>query len=93
MKNNMSKTVIKTIRTEVRRAFGNEYKYELIQSEADIPLYSIKIELKMITGSITKAESHGLIFDEGEAKMFFELLVDNLVTPINLPYVIEDELP
>ena len=89
----MSKTATKTVRTEIRRAFGNEYKYELILNESAIPLYSVKIELKMITGSFTKAESHELFYDEHEAKTFFELLVDNLVTPINLPYVIYDELP
>lgn len=84
---------MKTVRKDIRKTCGNEYKYELIIHKSEMPpLYSIKIELTMKNGKHTKAETHELPLDEKDAISFFEKLVDNLATPINLPYIIDDEL-
>ncbi len=93
-KEKMTETVI---RNEVRVQRDILYKYELVLTESDrfssygIPLYSINVELTHADGNITYAKSDKLFADLGAATDFFEKLVRNLATPIDLRYVIEDE--
>jgi len=92
------KTVDTKIRTESREDSGNVYKYELIMRESarvasyKLPLYSIRIEMNQPSGETTYAETKEVFADVGRAIVFFEKLVRNLATPIDLPYIIEDEL-
>lgn len=91
------KTIDTTIRTERREEDGNGYKYELLMRESSrvasygIPLYSISVEMTQSDGKITNAKTSDVFADAGKAIDFFEKLVNNLVTPIDLPYVVEDE--
>ena len=96
----MSKAVIrdKIIRKEIREADGAKYCYTLVMSESNkvasyrLPLYSISIEMIDEEGKKTNANSPDLFADVGKALVFFRRLVDNLATPINLPYILEDEM-
>ena len=91
------KTVKTTIRTEQREEDGNSYRYELYMNESTgvasygLPLYSINVELIQKSGEITQAVAKEIFADVGKALCFFEKLVKNLATPIDLPYIIEDE--
>lgn len=75
-----------------------EYKYYLIKRKSDnvcsfrLPLYSIKIELEASRGKISQHELSNVFANESKAIYFFDKLVENLATPLNLPYVFEDEL-
>ena len=77
---------------------GYVYNYTLVKRESRrvvsfrIPLYSIKIELTDPNGKKTEAESHDIFSDLGKAIVFYDRLVRNLATPIDLAYVIEDEI-
>ena len=52
-----------------------------------------KIELDADkNGKITCARARELFADVGKALSFFKMLYENFVTPLNLPYIIEDEL-
>ena len=91
-------TIKKTIRQEAREKDGNEYLYELSMLESSmvasygLPLYSINVQLTMHSGEKTAATVKEKFADAGQAICFFERLVDNLATPIDLPYIVEDEL-
>ena len=91
------KTTDTTIRTEKRKKDGIDYTYRLIMTESSsvasyrIPLYSVSVNMIMNDGSETDASAKDLFADAGKAIDFFEKLVDNLATPIDLPYIIEDE--
>ena len=92
------KTVDTVIRTEIKEADSAKYKYELIMRKSTrlvcfkLPLYSIKIEMTDEFGEKTKAETGELFSDVGKAISFFEKLVKYLATPIDLAYIVEDEL-
>lgn len=92
------KTVDTKIRTEIHEQDGISYKYELIMRESQslaswrMPLYSISVEMTQSDSTVTSAETPEIFADAGRAIDFFEKLTKNLVTPINLPYVVEDEL-
>ena len=94
-KNKLCGTVI---RLEERESDGAKYEYKLIMKESDsvasygIRLYSIEIKMSMPDGATTYAEAKELFADCGIAMDFFDKLVDNLATPLNLSYVVEDEL-
>lgn len=93
---------LKLIETVVGRktveSGGYVYTYTLIKRESRrissfrIPLYSIKIELSNPAGEKTEALSHDLFSDLGKAIVFYDRLVRNLATPIDLAYVVEDEI-
>ena len=86
------------ITREERREDGLHYTYELIRSEgkmtADwgLPLYSVRISMTDDSGNKTQKEAKDIFADEGRAYKFFDMLVRNLATPIDLGYVVEDEL-
>ena len=92
------KSLNKSIRSEEVEKDGSRYKYELFMREGTsvasykLPLYSISIKMECENGEVTFAESEELFSDGVRAKAFFERLVKNLATPIDLPYIIEDEL-
>lgn len=86
------------IRKETKEANGAKYNYELIMRKSSklvcfrLPLYSIKVEMTDTLGESTSAETGELFSDVGKAIAFFEKLVKYLATPINLAYIVEDEL-
>lgn len=95
----MSKSVIGTvIRSERVIRDGATYVYTLIMSESSkvasfkLPLYSVAIEMTDEEGKKTNAHSPDLFADVGKALVFFRKLIDNLATPLNLPYILEDEM-
>ena len=92
------KTKSKIIKTEEKVNQGFFYKYDLIESESQrvcsyrMPLYSIRVELRDTDGNESRATTKEIFADFGKAFSFFTRLVKNLVTPIDLPYIVEDEL-
>lgn len=96
----MGKTVMKDtiIKSDVREAEGAIYRYSLIVSESNkvasykLPLYSIEIVMTDADGNTTCARTRDLFADVGKAISFFKKLSENLATPLNLPYILEDEM-
>lgn len=95
----MSKTNLGVvIKNENVKSAGATYTYKLIMNESTkvasyrLPLYSISIEMIDEEGKKTNAHSPDLFADVGKALVFFRRLVDNLATPLNLPYILEDEM-
>lgn len=87
-----------TVKSEIRVKDSIAYKYELIRRESKnvtsykLPLYAVAVEIESADGEIKGAETSDIFLDAGKALAFFEMIVDNLVTPIDLEYIIEDEL-
>ena len=88
-----------SIRTEIRESEGFEYRYELTEKKDfyvasyGIPLYSISVRMKKIgSQKSTEGTAKNLFSDLKKAMRFFEKLVRNLATPIDLSYIVEDEL-
>jgi len=83
---------------EERLEDGCAYTYELIHREGDgvadwkVPLYSIRIAMTDSQGNKTEREAMDLFSDGERAGEFFQKLVRNLATPIDLGYVVEDEV-
>ena len=71
------------------------YLYRLIKltdpplSSFVISLYSVRIEMKM-KDKLTFYQSGGLLVCERKAERLLQFLADNLITPTNLPFIIED---
>ena len=92
------KTVDTKIKTELRKKHGIEYKYELIMRESaqvasyKLPLYSVSVEMTYENGVTTTAETKEVFADAGRAIAFFERVVDNMATPGDLAYIVEEEL-
>ncbi len=86
------------IRRETRHDGEYTYSYDLIMSESDrqasfrINLYTIRITLGDNNGDCTDAEVRDAFADFGRAVLFYEKLVRNLCTPLNLRYILEDEI-
>ena len=82
----------------VREADGARYCYTLIMSESNkvasykLPLYSIEIEMTDAEGNVTNARTKEIFADVGKAISFFKKLSENLATPLNLLYILEDEM-
>ncbi len=95
---NSSKTTKTAIRTEERIEDGFVYKYILNMEESirvasyKLPLYSISVKLTDRDGNTTAADTKQIFADLGKAFSFFDMLVRNLATPIDLPYIVEDEI-
>ena len=94
----MTKGKCVTVKSEIRVEEGVIYSYSLILNERELnlsfgfPLYSIYIEMHdTVTGKRTNACTDELFASEERALLFFEKLVRNLATPIDLAYVVEDE--
>ena len=86
------------IRKEERHDEKNSYNYELCMCRGEnvanfrIPLYSIKVSMIDSEGNDTFAEVKDAFADAGKAILFYEKIVRNLATPIDLAYILEDEL-
>ena len=91
----IKETVIKEDNVE---AEGVRYEYRLIVRQSSrvasfrIPLYSVQVKLTDGDGSTTEAELNDVFADIGKAVVFYDKLVDNLATPLNLHYILEDEM-
>jgi hypothetical protein len=91
------KSKLTLIRREHKVNEGLEYKYELLMKERShgvnpSHLYLITIEMTLDDGSTTYAETGEVFADVGKAIAFFDRLVKNLATPIDLAYVLEDDI-
>lgn len=85
------------IRREERRDEFNYYTYELsVRSGTDtanfrLPLYSIRIGMTDAHGNERERCVQDAFASLDAAVRFYEKLVKNLATPIDLPFVLEDE--
>ena len=88
----------KVVEREERRQDDFEYTYELILREgkrvADfrLPLYSVRVSMTDPDGNSSEKEVKDLFINRERAVEFFNRLVRNLATPIDLGYVVEDEV-
>lgn len=95
MKNVLSEQVVKK---EVRSDGEFFYTYELVLREgmrtADfrLPLYSVKVSMTDDKGRKSQKVVNDIFSNREHAFSFFERLVTNLATPIDLGYVVEDEV-
>ena len=86
------------IRKEERESDGYGYLYEIVMRRGEsvacfrIPLYTVRVSLVHPGGETTSAEVTDAFADLGRAIHFFDKLVRNLATPIDLIYIHEDEL-
>ena len=86
------------IRKETIYDEGNKYTYILSRNKSSmtasfkIPLYSIRVEMTDLEGEDSYFELRDTFASEERAIRFFSKLKENLATPINCPYVFEDEL-
>lgn len=95
MKRNKSYDII---RTEVRQDETNRYNYQLMMRRSDavatwrMPLYSIRVNMTDACGNEGTADATDVFCDIDKAIDFFEKIVRNLATPIDLDYILDDEL-
>lgn len=93
-----AKEIERTVRVSEVASGGAHYKYTLIVKESRrvasfrLPLYSVRIEMRTADGRLTEAQTGDIFADLGKAVVFYERLVDNLATPINLAYILEDAI-
>ena len=86
------------IRSDERYDSGLSYFYELIMKRSPnvssyrIPLYSMRVRLIDGEGEESHAEIKDAFADVGKAITFYEKLVKNFATPIDLAYILEDEI-
>ncbi len=86
------------ITREERASEGRLYTYELTMRRGErtadwqLPLYSIKIKMTDKDGRSSQREARDLFTCGERAREFFDKLVNNLATPIDLGYVVEDEI-
>lgn len=96
MKNDKIKETV--IKNATREYDGAIYSYALIKSESTrvssyrLPLYSVEIAFTDTAGNTTDARAGDLFSSLDKASVFYEKLVKNLATPIDLAYVVEDEM-
>ena len=82
---------------EERQSEGFGYRFELLRGESNytasfrIPLYSIRVTLTSPDGETTSSEIKEVFADAGKAILFFDKVVRNLATPVDLAYILEDE--
>ena len=94
---NITKKKNMLVRSERRQEDGNEYEYTLTVSESDktasfrLPLYSIRVAMTTADGQRRETELNDAFRSPRTAFTFFNRIVDNLATPIDLPFVFEDD--
>ena len=81
------------IKSQSREKDGIKYSYTLVMNdEVSTPtLHTVKIRMKSNDGSINTYAKEEIFAAQASAVAFLDKLVDNLATPINLPFVIADE--
>ena len=88
----------KLIRKEERQDGENIYSYELLMREGDtvadfrLPLYSIRVDMTDKYGHKRQANARDVFSSIDKAIDFFDKIVRNLATPIDLAYILEDEM-
>ena len=86
------------IKEVVKECDGATIIYTLTEGEGTrvacfgLTLYSIGIEMTDKNGQHTESHLDEIFVDFKRASRFFERLVNNLATPIDLPYILEDEM-
>ena len=86
------------LRTAEVEADGISYTYTLSVSTSKrvasfrLPLYTIGVRMRSADGEVSEADTGAIFADVGKAVVFYERLVDNLATPIDLLYVLEDSI-
>ena len=86
------------LRKDERFDGGDSYTYLLSTRESDfvasfgITLYSVRVELVRSNGVSSFAEIKDVFASYDKANRFVDKLARNLATPIDLPYVLEDEM-
>jgi len=92
------KILERTIRENEIEDAGVFYSYKLTSRENrnhasfKIPLYSILVSMTDKDGSVTSASVDDAFCDAGQALIFYDKVVRNLATPIDLSYIFEDEM-
>ena len=85
------------IRREQKFDKGSSYLYELVMRHGDAtanwqtPLYSVRIYMVDPFGNNRQADARDIFSDKDDAEAFFDKIVRNLATPIDLAYILEDE--
>ena len=86
------------LRKEEAMEDGNHYSYELTVREGNctadwrLPLYSIKVNMTDVYGQRREADAKDVFSSKEKAMTFFDKIVKNLATPIDLAYIVEDEM-
>jgi len=94
-KGKLKETVVRFLE---RQKDGYLYTYRLLVSESQgfssfkIPLYSVNVTMSGPDMEPSTATAKEMFSDAAAAIDFFEKTASNLVTPIDLPYIVEDEL-
>ena len=94
----MRKKHYNLVKKEEKNEDGYSYTYELLvrrgvrTADFGLPLYSIKISMTDPSGNRSEREATDVFSSSDEAVRFFDRLVRNLATPIDLCYVVEDEV-
>ncbi len=82
-----------TVFSEERRKDGCFYQYRLLSRKDDNEeIYSLFAIMKTSSGEETSAMAYDVFRSLEQARAFFLRIVSFLATPINLPYVVEDEI-
>lgn len=93
-----NKVCDRVIRKEEREESGYRYFYELTERQGDstvdygVHLYSIKVNMTDSDGKTRRSEAKDVFSSKEKAFAFFDKIVKHLATPIDLKYIIEDEL-
>ncbi len=93
----MKKTAPTIIKDVTKTEFGITYRYLLTSVKSTkvtsfgMPLYSVEVIMTM-NGRVTNYKAGDVFSDIGKAVVFFEKIVGNLATPIDMPYILEDML-
>lgn len=91
-------TLGRVIRSEKRETDGYTYLYELterkgrLMADFGVHLYSINVTMTDDSGRTRTGEAKDVFSSKEKAIEFFDKIVKNLATPIDLKYVIEDEI-
>ncbi len=94
----MKQTFYNVVKREERVDEGYSYTYELLLREGvrtddfGLPLYSVRISMTDSDGRSSQREATDVFANGTQATEFFDRLVRNLATPIDLGYVVEDEV-
>ena len=85
------------VREELREAEGCTLRYRLIKKKSLkvasylMPLYSIEVAIQR-DGEWSKNTVENIFSDIGKALVFYEQIVENLASPADLPYILEDRI-
>ena len=88
----------KIIRQEEIESGKYCYRYELTErrgrrmADFGVRLYSVTVSMTDENGRVKRSEATDLFSSKRKATEFFDKIVRNLATPIDLKYVIEDEI-